>query len=418
MGLSINYKKKLNILIPFYRKKRLEETKEGKWQQAWFYKDEITGVSVCSSKVYCALEKNRKVVHDEVYRFASNKLNKEIFECFELDKKIKEVVNKLFLALNDKEEDRAITILQQVLDLLLLYQDVLYYGEIYWFFHIFLKYLQHRSNVMTHKEFMMLDSIASIYHGKLYELVIYYLYIYANYHLIEDEQYLLNKYEYRYSNFIANRLFYISSYERKGLYLKAYLQYKKIEKELLDKNNIKQLAYVYISMINMLSEIDYEQMNQYRDKLLQILEKYDFTSYQRYSLYMYLGRLYILRDNYEISIECMLKALSIINKLYYRSYISLCYCFQKIHKDIYSLNYKIDESLGDNIDSAIYNYFKNKLKRTNKENRDYIMKVISPNINKQDTLYVKIIEDELKVLCKKMKSYQKLYEFQENLRKK
>ena len=37
MGFTNDYKRKLNILIPYYRNKYLKETKDGKWQQIMFY---------------------------------------------------------------------------------------------------------------------------------------------------------------------------------------------------------------------------------------------------------------------------------------------------------------------------------------------------------------------------------------------
>lgn len=37
MGFTNDYKRKLNILIPYYRNKYLKEAKDGKWQQIMFY---------------------------------------------------------------------------------------------------------------------------------------------------------------------------------------------------------------------------------------------------------------------------------------------------------------------------------------------------------------------------------------------
>lgn len=376
MGLSEEYKKRLNILIPFYRKKRLDETQDGQWQQGWFYKDDVTGTSICSSKIYCSLEKGIKVAHDDVYIFASKKLHKDIFESQELDEAVNEIVNMLFSALNYKEEAQAIDILEKGIHLLSLYQHAFYYGEIYWFFIILQNFLKNRSHMMTQEDFTMLDTIEGIYNGNLHELVIYYLYVYANYHLIEYEAYVLNKYDYKHSNFISNRLFYISKYERKGLYLQAYQQYQELEKELLNANNMKQLAYVYMYMTGMLLHIDYEQMDIYRGKLIYMLNEQKFRRQQYYLIYMNLGTIYIFRDMYMFSIECIMKAFDISDKMYFRSFICLSYCFSKIGKEapkkIYKNNTSNEES--NKVDIIVYEYFLNKKYKSNRTNRVYILK--------------------------------------------
>lgn len=412
------YKQRLNILIPYYRKRRLLETKEGKWQQGWFYRDENTGNYICSSKVYCALEKDIKVVHDDVYVFACKKLGKEAFESVLIDNKIDILVKLLFLSMNDKDEKRVIELLTQGLQLLFQYQNVLYYGELYYFFHRFKRYFINRSDLMTYEDFMMFDSIACICKGELYELIKYYLYIYANYHTIDLEQYLIEKYDYEHSILYANQLAYISVYERKALYLQAYQKCQVLEEKLLRMHNFKQLAYVYCAIIGILSYVDYEEMCIYRKKLLEILQTHEFTAQQLYSLYMYVGRLYILTDEYAYSISCVFQALEVIHKLYYRSYICLCYCFDTLDKSMPSLTYEIDTSLGDKIDHGLYVYYKDKALKSSKENRDYLIKVIMPLLDKHDKLYIKIVEDELKILCRQLRSYQKLYEFQEYIGKK
>lgn len=60
MRLSDKCKKRLNVLIPYYRKKYLADTNDGIWQQSWFYKDN-TRLDICS----CALEKG--VVNQWMY---------------------------------------------------------------------------------------------------------------------------------------------------------------------------------------------------------------------------------------------------------------------------------------------------------------------------------------------------------------
>lgn len=74
--LSTMYKEKLNILITYYRKNNLKKTNAGEWQQNTFYLDE-QNLSICSSKTYNAMEQNKKVVNEEIYRFAAKNLEKK-----------------------------------------------------------------------------------------------------------------------------------------------------------------------------------------------------------------------------------------------------------------------------------------------------------------------------------------------------
>ncbi|MCB6554743.1 hypothetical protein LI168_16155, partial [Desulfovibrio desulfuricans] len=80
MGFTNDYKRKLNILIPYYRNKYLKETKDGKWQQIMFYMNDETKLPICSSKLYCGLEKQSMLVRDDIYNFAVTKLQKKAVE--------------------------------------------------------------------------------------------------------------------------------------------------------------------------------------------------------------------------------------------------------------------------------------------------------------------------------------------------
>ena len=46
MEFTNDYKRKLYILIPYYRNKYLKETKDGKWQQIMFYMNDETKLPI------------------------------------------------------------------------------------------------------------------------------------------------------------------------------------------------------------------------------------------------------------------------------------------------------------------------------------------------------------------------------------
>lgn len=75
MSFSNTYKQHLNILIPYYRIRNLKKSKDAQWKQVNFYKDALH-IPVCSSSVYCSLEKQKACVRDEVYELAVKKVRK------------------------------------------------------------------------------------------------------------------------------------------------------------------------------------------------------------------------------------------------------------------------------------------------------------------------------------------------------
>ena len=91
MSFSNTYKQHLNILIPYYRIRNLKISKDAQWKQVNFYKDALH-IPVCSSSVYCSLEKQKACVRDEVYELAA----KSIRESRKWDAKINTVTEELF----------------------------------------------------------------------------------------------------------------------------------------------------------------------------------------------------------------------------------------------------------------------------------------------------------------------------------
>lgn len=130
MKLSNDYKAKLNILIPFYRNQKLEETKNDKWRQKRFYTDTKTNTLICSTRTYCVLENQKDTVKDEIYEFAVNKLNKRIEEHNEWNQIIKDSTKQLIDAMDRKQDEEAVIIINHLLTQLHDTKDILYYDEV------------------------------------------------------------------------------------------------------------------------------------------------------------------------------------------------------------------------------------------------------------------------------------------------
>lgn len=127
--LSTMYKEKLNILITYYRKNNLKKTNAGEWQQNTFYLDE-QNLSICSSKTYNAMEQNKKVVNEEIYRFAAKKLGKEILEKKEWNAILYQLEKELLFLMNRKKEKEIITVLNKAMIDLQEANTYMYYHEI------------------------------------------------------------------------------------------------------------------------------------------------------------------------------------------------------------------------------------------------------------------------------------------------
>ena len=136
MGFTNDYKRKLNILIPYYRNKYLKETKDGKWQQIMFYMNDETKLPICSSKLYCGLEKQSMLVRDDIYNFAVTKLQKKAVENTEWNQIINDTAYKLSALMDFRKEEECIYVLKSACRKLRPCKDVLYYGEVLWLFEI------------------------------------------------------------------------------------------------------------------------------------------------------------------------------------------------------------------------------------------------------------------------------------------
>lgn len=121
---------------------------------------------------------------------------------------------------------------------------MLYYGEILWLFQIVRDFFDNRSHI-SESEFYMLDAISGIYTGRLYDMVIYYLYVYANYHEDAKLEHVLNNYSFENSDLVSNRIFSTRTYERQHQYLFVLQKCYEIEKQLLETGNKVQLIMLY-----------------------------------------------------------------------------------------------------------------------------------------------------------------------------
>ena len=151
--------------------------------------------------------------------------------------------------MDQKKIEACITEINQLLNELRPYKEVLYYGEAYWFLEILNNFLVDRSWI-SEKEFYKLDKISDIYEDNLYELVLYYLFVYASYHEDEKITYVLDKYPYEESRLISNQRFAVFMHERNDELIEAYKKYNKILSTIGTNYEIQKI-YIYLDLANL-----------------------------------------------------------------------------------------------------------------------------------------------------------------------
>lgn len=412
MKLSNDYKAKLNILIPFYRNQKLEETKNDKWRQKRFYTDTKTNTLICSTRTYCVLENQKDTVKDEIYEFAVNKLNKRIEEHNEWNQIIKDSTKQLIDAMDRKQDEEAVIIINHLLTQLHDTKDILYYDEVCNLLKA-LKYFLSDREFVSEKEFYNLDKISDIYKEELYDLLIYYLFVYANYHEDEKIEYVLNKYPYDQSKLISNQRFAVYKFIRKQSYTEAQNLYLKLLSKLNDTKYEIQKLYIYMDLLSILVHYDNPNtIKKYCDIIESLLDITPLTKNQKYIFYNNLATKYLLIEDYEKCLDYLKKAFTYNSSDTVRMLICICFAYTMLNKDIPNQYLSCDDKTkGDNIDLLLYDYFKNFDEETKHAGINYLLKNVLPSLKYNDDLYYEIIEKIIFNYCEENKAYKPLFIF-------
>lgn len=420
MKLTDSYKQKLNILIPYYRNQNLKETGEGIWQQSAFYTNSDTKLPVCSSKLYCGLEKQRMLVRDVIYEFAAEKLNKRVMEDDEWNQIIDKTAHQVCKLMDFRKEKESINVLEKACRRLEICRGVLYYEEILWLFEILKAYFSAMDQVITESEFYHLDAITTVFHNDLKQLAMYYLYVYANHNEDEKIGYVLNKYEYHASQLLSNQLFAMNADLRKGKILNFLDTGKELEKLFQETNNKIQLYYLYMKLIAAYIDIDISMACKYIEKIKNFLLTNDELSLRQKSTgYMNMGTLLLYAGRYEDSIEYLEEAIKLSDRKLVRCEICISHAYRMLRLPI-PHQYLItdDVAKGDMVDWLLYVFFYNLETVNNEEQKKYLIKKVLPFLEINDKLYLKILEEELELLCDNEKGYKAIYDYHVYVRKK
>lgn len=420
MGFTNDYKRKLNILIPYYRNKYLKETKDGKWQQIMFYMNDETKLPICSSKLYCGLEKQSMLVRDDIYNFAVTKLQKKAVENTEWNQIINDTAYKLSALMDFRKEEESIYVLKSACRKLRPCKNILYYGEVLWLFEILCAYFIARNNMISEKDFYHLDAVTVVFENELKQLAMYYLFVYANHHEDEKIAYILDKYDYHASKLLPNQLFAMTEDLRNGKMLRVLDTGKELEAVFLKTKNWIQLYYLYTKLLSIYINLDFEMAEVYIKKMKYMLaENEELTLNQKYNGYMNLGTILLYAGKYEKSIECLKEAIKLSDLKLVRCAICICHAYRMLNRSIPSEYLEIDDiTKGDTVDWIVYAFFHNFKVGDSENQKKYIIKNVLPFLEINDKLYLKIVEEELEVLCENGKGYKAVYDFYAYIRKK
>lgn len=417
MGFCKEYKQKMNILIPYYRNANLKESGDGKWSQAHFYYDEDKQVPICSPTYYSGLEKRKVLAMDEVYMFAAHKLGKQAREVPAWDSDIQVISEELYAFMERKEEANCISLLQNACEKLRAGEYIFYYGEVLWLWKRLCAFFMDRSQMLKEEEFWYLDAISGIFEGKLYEIALYYLYVYANYHEDEKIAYVLEKYDYEASMFLPNQRFALEKNLREGKILQYIEKGKQLEMKLKETQNWNQLVILYVGILTAMIDIDREQMLMYIEKLKEMLSSNRLPASLTFIGYMNLGTIFLCLNDFEQSIRYLENTIHLSDVKLVRCAVCICHAYRMCHRSIPDQYLNIEDATkGDRVDWAMYSFFCQLKKQDEEEAKKYLMKKVLPFLEINDRLYLNIIEEELTLLCEQGRGYKAMYDYHQYIR--
>ena len=308
--LSDGYKEKCNILIPYYRKQRMIATNEGRWQKQWFYSDSATNTPICSTRTYCSLEMQKGIFQDEIYIFAANKLDKIAEEKRDWEEMLTKESTLLIDAMNRKQDQESADIIERMLVTMQNAENYLYYGEIAYLLQSLKAFLTDRKFV-SESEYDNLNEISTIFKNELYDLCIYYLYVYASFHEDEKLEYVLHNYDYAHSKLIANQRFSVDLLEREKRYLEAQNALENILENIIDERYNIQKLFVYSNLATLFVRFDKHSARQCCSNIRKLIEITDLSKGQNYTFNLTLADLYLLMEDYTQKYRTVSKSIDI-----------------------------------------------------------------------------------------------------------
>lgn len=399
--ISLRWKEILNILIPFYRIKMLELTKDEQWKQKKFYIDPISDVLICSSATYSGLENRKKIVDDAIYFTALKKLNKYLIIEEKLDDYIYDMIENLYNAIEIFSIELINSIANKLIHTLNQYEQCVYYAEVLEVVRCILGFYNSDIYFLNKKEYDKFSIILDIFPDKLQRILIYIMFQYSIIHNRKQIKYLLRKQEN--SSFIWNKI--------------AILEYNALHRfhaissigkcnDLLDEYLDNKIIWYSIQSIIMLYSMDIDGRD--TDDLYEEIISRNLSKMPRIIIYNILLYL-IIHGRYQIAIDYLHKYFLSQNLISLHCLSMLIFCRHML--EIYEPDKTI---VVDNVKKCnkseynLYNLLLNMHTLTQGKLCNILEKTIIPNIQEYDVFSLLIIEKELIKLLDS-KNYYKAY---------
>ena len=311
--------------------------------------------------------------------------------------------------MNRKQDQESADIIERMLSTMQNAKNYFYYGEIAYLLQSLKVFLTDRKFV-SESEYDNLNEISAIFKNELYDLCIYYLYVYASFHEDEKLEYVLHNYDYAHSKLIANQRFSVDLLEREKRYLEAQNALENILENIVDERYNFQKLFVYSNLATLFVRFDKHIARQYCRNILELIKTIDLSQGQNYTFYLTLADLYLLMEDYTQSIELYQKALTYSKTNLIRIYSCLCFLYKIQNFEIPLEYYSSEEhEKGDKVDWLLYSYFKDYQNQEESKAIDYLLKSVLPILTHNDILYYEIVEKIIVDYCKRRKAYKPMY---------
>lgn len=401
------WKHRLNILLAYHRRRLWKETRDDKWKQKHFYVDDAKGILLHSITTISRMEQNKITVDDETYLFALHKMAMSINVSNEVEALFTTYIHDMYLAIWHYDLDAIQSICKHIKQVPIQANDI-YYQELLYVFDLIQKYYQYRGFSISDQDFQHMHKLMALYPTELQEIVMDFLFLYANTHNNDYEDLLFNTYDYEHSTYLPNQLNYIYKLYYNENYLQAYNMLRQLEDIAETDQNDNQLVVIYGLKCVILRRIDTEEYKRALQKTEKLLDVEKLTEKRKTMLLQNLIFSYIRMKQYEKALIYLKMILSKDTCPHVMKHIS-CYhfCCRQLKIDIPKKYLKkVNENNVDAIDKALYEYYLYYEKRDSASNLRYITCIILPELSRcSSSLYLDMIDQEIYNLCVSLNRY-------------
>lgn len=403
--MELIWKKRLNILITYYRKELFKKTKDEQWSQKSFYKYPNSNILICSSATISRVEKNQSILDEESYEILLHKLGQTFHPNEKLFKHIEEQFEDMETKITVYNNDEIVDVFHDISKLLVDQNDI-YYKEIYFILNKIIQYYEAEINPTEHTMNKIL-ALFEIYPTGIRHILLRALTKYNfSYENDEVHSFLETNNEINQTN-IRDQILYIKKLDMNNNQLKAYFETGKLLASIKSSKDKDSLLAIYCLKLEILQRLDpieadklYKKILDYynhkewdesvESKVLENLVIYNFYK-KDFEEILYLAHQYLEKHD-------KLKSISTLN----------CYLFA-FHTVGENTDYHIDENdvvhRSKELDKNIFLYLSQYNTRNIIENTKVMSSEIIPLLNHKDRLNIMLCDLELFSICKINKKY-------------